>query len=139
KKLAPPAIVWRKSPGLSLFGTSANTGFRGQILVGSTLYAAWSGKVSRFDSAGAETALTGTLNGTEKVFFAINNAATPDIVCVAPQTGAFTVTSSAVSNFADTDVGAPNSVCFMDSYFIFSYGNGTLQASRQNAVSIATT
>ena len=139
KKLAPPAVVWRKSPGLSLFGTSANTGFRGQILVGSTLYAAWSGKVSRFDSTGAETALTGTLNGTEKVFFAINNAATPDIVCVAPQTGAFTVTSSAVSNFADTDVGAPNSVCFMDSYFIFTYGNGTLQASGQNAVSIATT
>jgi len=139
KKLAPPPVVWRKSPGLTRFGTSAQTGFRGQILVGSTLYVAWANKVSRFDSTGAETVLTGTLNGTEKVFFAINNKTTPDIVCVAPGTGAFTVTSSAVSNFADTDVGAPNCVWFMDSFFNFSYGDGTLQASGQNAVTIATT
>jgi hypothetical protein len=139
KKAPPPGVVWRKSPGLSLFGASANTGFRGQILVGNILYAAWSANASRFDSAGVETALTGTLNGTEKVFFAINNKTTPDIVCVAPQTGAFTVTSSAVTAFADTDVGSPNSVCFMDSFFIFTYGDGTLQASGQNAVTIATT
>lgn len=139
KKLAPPAVVWRKSPGMSLFGTSTQTGFRGQFLVGNTLYAAWSGKASRFDSTGVETALSGTLNGTEKVFFAINNKTTPDIVCVAPATGAFTVTSSAVTSFADPDIGAPNSVCFMDSFFIFTYGDGTLQASGQNAVTIATT
>lgn len=139
KGFAPPAVVWRKSPGLSLFGASAQTGFRGQILVGNTLYAAWSGKASRFDNTGAETALTGTLNGTEKVFFAINNKTTPDLVCVAPQTGAFSISSSAVINFADPDIGAPNSVCFMDSFFIFTYGDGTLQASGQNAVTIATT
>jgi hypothetical protein len=139
KKLVPPVVVWRKSPGLSLFGASVNTGFRGQILVGNTLYAAWSGAASRFDSTGAETTLSGTLNGTEKVFFAINNKTTPDVVCVAPQTGAFSVTSSSVINFADPDIGAPNSVCFMDSFFIFTYGDGTLQASGQNAVTIATT
>lgn len=140
KKLAPPAVVWRKNPGLTLFGASANTGFRGMQLVGSSLYAAWSGKASLFNSAGAETALTGTLNGTEKVFWARNNKVpTPDLVCVALATGAFTVTSSAVSAFADTDVGAPNCVCFMDSFFIFSYGDGTLQASGQNAITIATT
>lgn len=139
KKLAPPKVVWRKSPGLSRFGTSAQTGFRGQILVGNVLYAAWSGKATRFSSLGVETAITGTLNGTEKVFFAINNKTTPDIVCVAPATGAFTVTSTNVTTFADTDVGAPNSVCFMDSFFIFTYGDGTLQASGQNAVTIATT
>ena len=138
KKLAPPAVVWRKSPGLTLFGASANTGFRGEILVGNALYAAWSGKASRFDSTGTETLLTGALTGTEKVFFARNNVTTPDVVCVAPQTGAFTVTSSAVSSFADPDIGAPNSVCFMDSFFIFTYGDGTLQASGQNAVTIST-
>lgn len=138
RKLAPPAVIWRKSPGLSLFGASANTGFRGQILVNSVLYTAWSGVASRFDSTGVETALTGTLTGTEKVFFARNNASTPDIVCVAPQTGAFSVSSTAVISFADPDIGAPNSVCFMDSFFIFTYGDGTLQASGQNAVTIST-
>lgn len=140
KGFAPPIVVWRKSPGLSLFAASvAQTGFRGALLNTSTLYAAWSGKVSTFTTGGVETVLTGTLTGTEKVFWARNNAGTPDVVCVAPGTGAFSVSSTAVIAFADPDIGSPNSVCFMDSYFIFSYGDGTLQASGQNAVTIATT
>jgi hypothetical protein len=141
KKLQPPAVVWRKSPGLSLFGASAaQTGFRGAInLDNSALYAAWSGKVTKFNSAGVETVLTGSLTGTEKVFWARNNKATPDLVCVAPGTGAFSVSTTTVISFADVDVGAPNSVCFMDGYFIFSYGDGTLQASGLNDVTIATT
>jgi hypothetical protein len=139
KGFAPPPVVWRKSPGLSLFAASgAQTGFRGQLLVDNTLYAGWSGKATRFTSAGVETVLTGTLTGTEKVFWARNNKATPDVVCVAPGTGAFTVTSAAVSSFADIDVGAPNSVGFMDGFFIFTYGDGTIQASGLNDVTIST-
>ena len=137
KKLAPPAVVWRKNPGLTLFGASANTGFRGMQLVGSSLYAAWSGKASLFNSAGAESSITGTLNGTEKVFWARNNKTpTPDLVCVAPATGGFIVTSSAVSSWSAA--GAPNSVSFMDSYFLLTYGDGTIQASDQNATTINT-
>jgi hypothetical protein len=139
KGSAPPQVVWRKAPGLTQFAASSKTVFRGAILVDNTLYAAWSGSASRFDSAGTETSLSGTLNGTEKVFWARNMKATPDVVCVAPGTGAFSVSSSAVSNFADADVGAPNCVCFMDGFFIFSYGDGTLQASGLNDVTIATT
>ncbi len=141
KKTAPPPVVWRKVPGLALFGTSAaQTGYRGAINVDNvTLYAAWSGKVSKFDSSGAETVLTGTLTGTEKVFWARNNKTTPDLVCVAPGTGAFSVSTSAVSSFADADLGAANSVCFMDGFFIFTLGDGTLQASGLNDVTIATT
>jgi hypothetical protein len=140
KGFAPPVVVWRKSPGLSLQNTSTQTGFRGGLMVGSALYTAWSGKAATYTSAGAETVLTGTLNGTEKVFWARNNKTpTPDVVCVAPGTGAFSVSSSAVIAFADPDIGTPNSVCFMDGYFIFSYGDGTLQASGLNDVTIATT
>lgn len=139
KRTAPPPVVWRKVPGLALFAASAaQTGFRGAILVDNALYAAWSGKVTRFDSAGTETVLTGTLTGTEKVFWARNNKTTPDVVCVAPGTGAFSVTTAAVSSFADIDIGAPNSVSFMDGYFIFTYGDGTLQASGLNDVTINT-
>jgi hypothetical protein len=140
KGFTPPPAVWRKCPGLSLFATSAaQTGYRGSILVASTLYAAWSGKAALYTSSGVETVLTGALTGTEKVFWARNNAGTPDIVCVAPSTGAFSKSGGAIIAFADPDIGAPNSVCFMDSYFIFTYGDGTLQASGQNAVTIATT
>lgn len=140
KAFPVPKAVWRRTPGLSLFATSAaQTGFRGEHLVGSTLYTAWSGKACTFTSGGVEAVLTGTLTGTEKVFWARNNKSpTPDIVCVAPGTGAFTVTSSAVSAFADVDVGAPNSVSFMDGFFIFTYGNGDLRASGLNDVTINT-
>lgn len=138
KGMTPPPAVWRKVPGLALFATSAQTGFRGMIKVDNTLYAAWSGKACRYTSAGAETVLTGALTGTEKVFWARNNKTTPDVVCVAPGTGAFSVSSTAVIAFADPDIGAPNSACFMDSFFIFSYGDGTLQASGQNDVTIST-
>jgi len=140
KKLAPPRVVWRKCPGLSLFAASAQTGFRGAILVDSTFYAAWSGKVSAFTSLGVETLLTGSLTGTEKVFFARNNkVGSPDVVCVAPQTGAFSVLVGSVISFADPDIGSPNSVGFLDGYFIFTYGDGTIQASGLNDVTIATT
>ena len=141
KKTAPPPVVWRKVPGLSLFAASgAQTGFRGALnLDNVTLYAAWSGKVTKFNSSGTETVLTGSLTGTEKVFWARNNKATPDVVCVAPGTGAFSVSTTAVSSFSDVDVGAPNSVCFMDGYFIFSWGDGTLIASGLNDVTVATT
>lgn len=139
KKYAPPKAVWRKCPGLSLFGASgAQTGFRGQMLVDATLYVAWSGKAAMYTSTPVETVLTGALTGTEKVFWARNNAGTPDIVCVAPSTGAFSKSGGAIIAFADPDIGAPNSVCFMDGYFIFSYGDGTLQASGLNAVTIST-
>lgn len=140
KKFMPPNVVWRKSPGSSLFCASTQTGFRGGLLVGSALYTAWSGKAATYTSLGVEAVLTGTLNGTEKVFWARNNKVpTPDVVCVAPATGAFSVSSSAVIPFADPDIGTPNSVGFMDGFFIFTYGDGTIQASGLNDVTIATT
>lgn len=139
KQTAPPKVVWRKSPGLSLFSESGNAGYRGKILVGNSLYVAWEGKASRFDEEGAENDLTGSLNGTQKVFWARNNKTpTPDLVCVAPGDGAFSVSLSAVSDYPAPDVGSPNCVCFLDGYFIFSFGNGLLQASGLNDTSINT-
>ena len=138
KASATPKVVWRKSPGLSLWATSSQEGFRGGVLVsGSTLYTAWLEKASTFTSGGAEAVLTGTLPGSEKVFWAVNNKSpTPDVVCVAPSSGAYLVTSSAVSSYPDIDVGAPNSVGFMDGYFIFTYGSGKIQASGLNDTTI---
>lgn len=134
----PPA-VWRRTPGLSVFGTSAaQTGFRGMMLVSSTLYVAWSGKAASYTSSAVETVLTGALTGTDKVFWARNNAGTPDIVCVSPANGAFSKSGGAIIAFADVDVGSPNSVCFMGGFFHFTYGDGTLQASGLNAVTIST-
>lgn len=128
--------------GLKGFATSSLTGYRGMSQVGSNLYIAHgssSGKVSKVTSSGgAMTALTGNLPGTADAFFAFNNAGTPDLVAVVPGEGAFSITTTAVSSFADSDVGSPNSVCFHKGFFVFTYGTGIVRSSDINAVTVNT-
>lgn len=126
-------------PGLHRFGTTNETTFRGGCQLGALVYTAWSGKVNTHTaSGGAGTDLSGSLPGSEPVFFARNNKATPDLVIVSPDNGAFVATTSTVSAYPDADVGAPNSVCFLKGYFIFGYGTGAMRASGLNATSINT-
>jgi hypothetical protein len=58
------------------------------------------------------------------------------MVVVDPDNGASVVTASSVSAYPDADVGAPNSVCFLDGYFFFTYGDGTCIASNLNSTAI---
>lgn len=137
-KSAPAPFKLLRSPGLLEFATSTQTGFRGGIQVGSLAYTAWSGKAVTHTSAGVETVLTNALTGSDPVFWARNNAATPDVVVVSPANGAFTASTSAISAYPDADVGSPNSVCFLKGYFIFGYGTGRMRASGLNSTSINT-
>lgn len=131
--------VWRRTPGLKLMGTTAETGWRGGIGLAGLLYGAWSGKVYKFASTGGAGTLIGTLSGTAPVFWARNNKSpTADLVVVDPGNGASVVTSSAVSAYPDADVGQPNSVCFLDGYFFFTYGNGICRSSGLNSTDINT-
>lgn len=80
----------------------------------------------------------GTLSGTDELFFARNMAAPdPDIVVVG-ESGVFVINSNGVEAYPDNDVGAPNSVCYLLGFFIFSYGNGAMQASDINSTDINT-
>jgi hypothetical protein len=92
---------------------------------------------SKFTSGGVETLLTGTLTGTEKVFFARNNKTTPDVVCVAPGTGA---SRSRQRRFRPLPMRCwrAEQRLLHGFFFIFTYGDGTLQASGQNDVTINT-
>src|SRR5215471_19104933 len=131
--------VWRRAPGLTSFKLATASGWRGGIVVGSLLYAAFtgsSGRVASFTSTGAET-LLGTQAGTKKVFWARNNKSPPDVVFVDPDNGAFQVTTApAVINYPDTDVGSPNSVCFLDGYFFFTHGDGSVICSDINSTNV---
>ena len=132
-------VVVHRVPGLMGFATSNQSGFRGALQVGSTLYSAWSGKVYKCSSTGgALAALTGSLTGTARVFMARNNAATPDLVVVSPGDGAFVASTTAVSSYPDADVGSPNAVCEHKSFFIFTRGNGTIIATGPNSTAINT-
>ena len=151
--------VWHRAPGLKILGsddTSASwvawsfpfeewfsvreqpTGdgtFLGGVLVSTLLYARFGTKLYTVDSTGALTVLTGTLSGSDKTTFARNNNATPDIVFVADD-GPFIISGGAKAAYPDGDVGSPNCVCFHDSYFMFGYGSGKIQASGVNSTSI---
>jgi hypothetical protein len=129
-------VYWR-APGLASFGTTQNAVPRGQLTVGNTLYTVVGTKVFASSSAGgAATQLGGTLPGTTGVFMAANNAATPDVVIVAPGDGAFVITGGAVVAYPDADVGQPNAVGFLGGYFIFTYGDAKTLASGINSTSI---
>jgi hypothetical protein len=131
--------VWRKAPGLKSFKLGTWTGWRGGIVVGNLLYAGFTGsnKIASYANDGTETSL-GTRSGTKKIIWARNNkATTPDVIGVDPDNGAFQVTTSpSVIDYPDSDVGSPNSVCFLDGYFFFTYGDGTCIASAINDTAI---
>jgi hypothetical protein len=128
--------VWRRAPGLRAWGTSGQSGNRGQIVVGSTLYAAFTDNVTRFDAAGTATSV-GVFPGSRKVFWARNNRApTPDLVAVDIDNGARVVTSAGILDYPDPDLPQPNSVCFLDGYFFFTIGDGRCFASDLNTTAV---
>ena len=84
EKTSPVPRIYRRLPGLKTFGTTARTGYRDAVEIQGVLYAAFSGQLEKFTSAGGASTNVGTLNGTKKGFYARNNAATPDKVFVDP-------------------------------------------------------
>lgn len=135
---ARAAGVWRRAPGLRAWGTTPVTGFRGAVLVGSTLYAAFSGHIYSFTPGGGPGTHVGILAGTEKVTWARNNKTpTPDVIVCAPNTGLFLVTSSSVTSYnAGGVLPACNSVTEQDGYFHFTTGDGRVFASAINDTTV---
>lgn len=132
-------IRWKRDPGLTQFGTSTQTGFRGFLFVPGSLYAVIGTKVFRYTSGGgAGVMLTGSVSGEAPVIMARNDAAVPAIVIVAPGDGVFIISGSSVLDYPDADVGQPNSVCIFKSFFIFTYGNGATRASDPGSTNLNT-
>lgn len=129
--------VRRRAPGLRSWGATSRTGHRGSLLVGTTLYAAFSGNVQSFTSAGVATNV-GSLGGTAKVTWARNNKTpTPDIIVCDPDNGTSVVTSVSVTSYNGGGVlPAVNSVCEQDGYFFFTTGDGRCFASGLNATTV---
>lgn len=125
----------RLVPGLSSFADTLTATPRGSIDVNGTLYDARANKALTITSGGAVTALTGTLNGTDAVTWAKNNASpTPDLVAVCAA-NTFSVSPTAVSNYpALAILAAYNSVSFLDGYFLFTVGDGRIFASGVNDI-----
>jgi hypothetical protein len=134
---AGKSYAFWQAPGLKSFGSTVTTGYRGMLVVGSTLYAVVGSKAYSFSSSGGVgAALTGTVPGSAQVFMARDNAATPHVVIVSPGDGAVIIAAGAVSAYPDADVGQPNSVKFHKGFFIFTYGDGSTISSDVNSTSV---
>lgn len=132
----PPPAKRIRVPGMTSFLTSSQTGFRGMIEVGGVIYTAFSGQLYRGTSAGGALTVHNTLAGTLPVYFARNNAATPDKVVVT-ENGAFTFTgASTITAYPDVDLPQPNSVFSLDGYLVFTIGDGRAFATDLNSTSV---
>jgi hypothetical protein len=153
-------VVWHRAPGLTILGSEETAGtwrswsfpfeewfntreqpagqgvFLGGVLVAASLYARFGTGVYTVDSGGAFTTLTGTVGGADKSQFARNNNATPQVVMVCDD-GAFELHTGTKTAYTDNDLGgSPTTVCFHDGYFMFGFGDGTIQASGINTTAI---
>jgi hypothetical protein len=134
--------IRKRAPGLRRFITSIGGYTHTRGLIGgnsNTLLVVYDGRVESVTlSDGVTTSEDrGALAGTDLVTLARNNNATPQIVGVSPANGAFVLTvGGAPASYPDADVGSPNSVCFIDGYFFFTYGNGRCIASGINSTAV---
>lgn len=130
---------WRRSPGLSVeFTIDNDDDHRGALVVDSVLYIVNGDTAYSVTKSGADyivTTLTGTVGGAGRVMMAHNLNATKQILIV-HSSGMSQIIGGAVSDFSDSDLPQPNSICFIDGYFMFGIGNGRTYASGINAVTV---
>ncbi len=127
--------VIRSAPGLKVFGDSGLSGFRGQILIGDRLFAAFEDNLVWFDAQGTVT-VVGELQGSDRVFFSRNNRRPIPNAVVVTELGAFEFTDTTITAFSDGDLPQPNSVTFQDGYFFFTTQDGLCFASGLNDITI---
>lgn len=133
-------VVRKRAPGLrKLADGGTRVACRGLKAVGANLFVVYQDRAQLLTGSGGIYTITdlGTLAGSNPVTIAQNNKQpTPDVVCVADSTAYTLATSGAPNSYPDADVGSPNSVCFGDGYFFFTYGSGAVIASGLNSTSI---
>lgn len=95
-------LVWRRSPGLSLFGTASHSGYRGGMQVGGFSYEAWGGVAATVDSSG-NVADIGVFPGSSPISIAHNLVQpVPDVVAVDPNVGAYILHTQTLVNASAT-------------------------------------
>lgn len=123
------------APGLVPFAL-VGSGPRGFLRISDALlYVAVADTLYSVNSSGT-AAIIGNLPGASPVTMARNNRPlAPDVVIIAEGTP-FITNGTTVSDYPDPDVGSPTSVTFLDGYFIFTYGDGTIRSSGLNTTDI---
>lgn len=137
---APAPQVWRGIGGVSQLARTAETNYRGGLVVKNLSYEVFETNVVTVDSAGDINVL-GNMLGTKKVSIARNQAANPDVVAVDVDNGAFTLTNAGspaapASYNGGGNLPQPDSVCFQDGYFFFTIADGRCFATELNSLTM---
>ena len=139
EQLPDSRVIIKRAPGMAQFTTSASASIhcRGMLRVTDTaVLILYNNVLEVCDNTGVSTAL-GPLTGSDVATMARNlKSPTPDIVVVAENIAYVATTTSAPVPYPDATIGNPNSVCYGDSYFFFTYPNGECQASAVNDVTL---
>lgn len=135
--LADGRSVRHRQPGIVPFATTAQSGFRGALLVNNQLFVAFNGRLQKVDAAGTVLDI-GPLAGTGKVEMARNNLVPTCQVAIVTENGAFQTDATGIApiTWPDADLPFPNSVCFQDGYFFFGIGDRRVFASGINSTSV---
>jgi hypothetical protein len=97
----PARMVLRRACGLSQFAMTAQSGYRGGLLVNNLSYEAWANEAATIDGGGNVT-LLGAFPGTKSISIARNQATNPDVVAVDPDNGAYILETTALTNATAT-------------------------------------
>ena len=79
--------------------------------------------------------LSGDIDNTSPVCVTRNNNAVTDIVITTGK-NTYVVGSSSVEPYPDGNISVPNSVSMLDGYFLFTYSDGFIRASKLNSTDI---
>jgi hypothetical protein len=131
----PAPAAYHRQPGLSQHAVTAQTGYRGGLIVSNLSYETWLNQAATVDAGGTVT-LLGTFPGSKKVSIARNQNATPDVVAVDIDNGAYRLSTGGAPTFYNGggSLPQPNSVCFQDGYFFFTIADCRCFASGINAL-----
>jgi hypothetical protein len=128
-------VIRKRAPGVAQFATSASgaSHCRGMLLANENeVLVAYDGALEVVNAIGGSTYL-GVLSGAGLATMARNlKAPTPDIVIVANNIAYVANTTGPPAPYPDLTIGNPNSVCYGDGYFFFTYLSGECQASAIN-------
>lgn len=127
---------WVRSPGLIAPAVTIGDGLsasRGIFFSAPNIYVVAGSTLYQVPRAGAAQPVAGSVGGDGLVTFARNNAG--DMVIVS-SAGAFEVSGGLVSTYGDPDLPTPESVDFLDGYFLFAIGDGSIFASDLNSTLI---
>jgi hypothetical protein len=136
KPSAPAPQVWRGSAGLTRHANTAQSGYRGGLLVNNLSYEVFLNTALTVDAAGNVNVL-GAFPGTKKVSIARDQASpNADVVAVDVDNGAYQLSGGGapVAYNGGGILPQPDSVCFQDTYFFFTIADGRVFASGQNAL-----